>query len=1505
MKSRSKFKKSRRYLLFGFIVFLLVIIMPDTSAAYPIAPIIDRGATIYIGEEGLNLTHALNRAGGLDGVAVDTEVPTNWTIGWWAAAVYMYKTPPSKMLDISSRYRNFTVALTDFAGYAGYWYLVDPATNTSVIGSDGKPRVVFMVRDPQLDIRVWDFDTASDVTGKSVRRGDSLGFRIDTNMYGALNDMYRSPVYGDTSLDGYIDIIVKNESTQLPDRQNSYGTIFIEEDSLNLNHASGPATRNNPTYTYTKLADRLNTPRNLLRQNVSSASWMWGDSQNPTSPFPWATGVEDGGGQPVYDTVTYTVMAESRLNNMKENYKQGGPDYTGKTVSQSWTVTLVNETVKIESDHKSVLRGDRFSVTITGKPQTAYYLWIYNTGTMTGAPDDQPPTILVSAPVYQDPYDGPYIIGTRSIIGAGGKRITENVPRTTENVSKNEYYAKVVTSSSGTAVVEIQTSPETKPGSYTIRTESNSFYDDVEVKVSREIQPVTIYPGNSNVIFHPEINPEVPAPVNNDLKRITRGGTIFIGEEGLDVSEPVASADALAVPSPSPQGTHIGWWAAAAWIMTTAPSKTIDLAGRETGLRVSAADFVGYTGTWYLVDPSTGMAAKDSKGSPIPVLYVADPSLDVRIMDVDTSADVTGKSAPLGDRLTFRITTNMYEAFNSASRPDITDRTPGFMTIILKTPENARLNYLYQDNTTTHSLVNLPVNTQPWTWGGSGNQYYWDTSLPDRNYYSFYPAGTYSFWVESSLNNMKNNYKQGGADYTGKTLSQTYTVDLIPEPVKIALNRASVPRGQRFSVTLTGKPNTSYYFWVSNTGNMTGASGNQPPTILVSAPVFQDPYNGPYTIGAHTIIGAGGKTILGDVPSSTETVSRNEYYAKVVTSSSGIATVEFQTSSETNPGTYMIRAENNVISGEVTVSVSPDILPGPAYPDTERKVIYHPLINTDGPAPANNDLKRISRGGTIFIGEEGLDISEPFASANALAVPALTPPGTRLGWWANGADVKLTSPSKTIDLAGQETRFMVAHWDFIGYYNNWYLVDPSTGGAAFDSGGLPIPVFNVQEPSLDIRIWDIDTNTDVSGKSVPQGERLTFRIDTNIYQATDNKYRPYISGSTPGPITLIVKNEGNARYNYLYQNNTLAHSLLNQRVEIPPYFWGGGVPTTYYWATDLRDRYHGYFYQAGTYTVCAESTLNNMKANYRQGGADYTGKTVSPCYTITIGTERITNKTNKQAVTRGGLFPVTFPDRLKYLNITIPRAHNVTIGDWNDKGNSLFLLGRYQEALDAYGKALSIDPDRVNVSCNVGNMLGRLGRYQEALNTYDKALSIDPGSVCAWAGKGDILGNLGRNKDALEAYDNALSLDPASVYAWTWKGATLNKLYKFQDALGAENKALSINPNYTNAWIFKGNSLSSMGRYQEALDVQDRVLAIEPENEFAWANKGGLLGYLGQYDEALAATNKALEINPNSTTAQYNKPYLFSKTGINSSATRTSVAITLTPAITTTSPGHS
>jgi tetratricopeptide (TPR) repeat protein len=73
--------------------------------------------------------------------------------------------------------------------------------------------------------------------------------------------------------------------------------------------------------------------------------------------------------------------------------------------------------------------------------------------------------------------------------------------------------------------------------------------------------------------------------------------------------------------------------------------------------------------------------------------------------------------------------------------------------------------------------------------------------------------------------------------------------------------------------------------------------------------------------------------------------------------------------------------------------------------------------------------------------------------------------------------------------------------------------------------------------------------------------------------------------------------------------------------------------------------------------------------------------------------------------------------------------------DWSSAGDLLKQKGNYTGAIEAYNKALEIDPNYINAWDGKGWALNELGNY-----TYlNKALEIDPKHIDAFIFKGQII----------------------------------------------------------------------------------------------------------------------------------------------------------------------
>ena len=105
-----------------------------------------------------------------------------------------------------------------------------------------------------------------------------------------------------------------------------------------------------------------------------------------------------------------TRYLQTNLNKIKDNYKApDGSDYTGKTVTALKTIAITGDTVKIVASKDTVVRGNQFSVTVTGRANQAYYLWVKGTSSMDGTTGNQPPLMAASQEgVANDPVAGPY-----------------------------------------------------------------------------------------------------------------------------------------------------------------------------------------------------------------------------------------------------------------------------------------------------------------------------------------------------------------------------------------------------------------------------------------------------------------------------------------------------------------------------------------------------------------------------------------------------------------------------------------------------------------------------------------------------------------------------------------------------------------------------------------------------------------------------------------------------------------------------------------------------------------------------------------------------------------------------------------------------------------------------------------------------------------------------------------------------------------------------------------
>jgi len=170
---------------------------------------------------------------------------------------------------------------------------------------------------------------------------------------------------------------------------------------------------------------------------------------------------------------------------------------------------------------------------------------------------------------------------------------------------------------------------------------------------------------------------------------------------------------------------------------------------------------------------------------------------------------------------------------------------------------------------------------------------------------------------------------------------------------------------------------------------------------------------------------------------------------------------------------------------------------------------------------------------------------------------------------------------------------------------------------------------------------------------------------------------------------------------------------------------------------------------------------------------------------------------------------------------------------WNNKGYVLNVQGKYFEAIHASDFALGLDPNSTSALINKGFALVQLSENEEypigaidladAIQAFDKAIEIDPKYAEAWNYIGYALVRQGNYTGGINAFDKAIDIDPQYGEAWNKKGLALVLQSNYTGGINAFNKAIEIDPQYGEALNNKAYALSKLNLTKEAHEAYSKA----------------------------------------------------------------------------------
>jgi predicted O-linked N-acetylglucosamine transferase (SPINDLY family) len=224
--------------------------------------------------------------------------------------------------------------------------------------------------------------------------------------------------------------------------------------------------------------------------------------------------------------------------------------------------------------------------------------------------------------------------------------------------------------------------------------------------------------------------------------------------------------------------------------------------------------------------------------------------------------------------------------------------------------------------------------------------------------------------------------------------------------------------------------------------------------------------------------------------------------------------------------------------------------------------------------------------------------------------------------------------------------------------------------------------------------------------------------------------------------------------------------------------------------------------------------------------------------------------------------------------------HNSHLGSvWHELGVVCVQMKQYENALDAFAKAVELDQSNALYWYNLGVVYEAVEHIPNAASAYQRAIALDAQFLNAHHKLGQLVLTHGDPHQAELIYQKAISIDPRNLDSYLSLGNALLIQKKVEAAISAYEAALQLAPHEpgvrqnlefartlledeVQACIFAGNSLHERQRYREAAVHYQRLLELEQADVTVYTILAECYERTQQQDAVIAVCQQGIHRHP-------------------------------------------
>jgi tetratricopeptide (TPR) repeat protein len=164
-----------------------------------------------------------------------------------------------------------------------------------------------------------------------------------------------------------------------------------------------------------------------------------------------------------------------------------------------------------------------------------------------------------------------------------------------------------------------------------------------------------------------------------------------------------------------------------------------------------------------------------------------------------------------------------------------------------------------------------------------------------------------------------------------------------------------------------------------------------------------------------------------------------------------------------------------------------------------------------------------------------------------------------------------------------------------------------------------------------------------------------------------------------------------------------------------------------------------------------------------------------------------------------------------------------------EQGEKYWKATDYTKAIEAYKKAVALQPDYTNASVKLSLAYMASDQPANAVAVLQQAIRLRPDAEIAHYALGSTYNDLEQYEKAVPPLREAIRLSPNEPQASEKLGFAYFKLKRYPEAVAAFQQAVRLKPDFADAHLGLGMTYMAMGQKNQALQVYRTLLRVNKE----------------------------------------------------------------------------